>query len=327
MNPVTSDATGASSTPPAEPPVAAPPAEAKASPARPIGDLSPAERLEWRKTGKIPDATPASSAAPAVEPPAATAATPDPASEPAHDDPDYKPKTAKRIKELLERAERAERALAASQAPPQRTAEPLASPAAAAAPASKLTKPDPEKFDYGTADPAYLEALTDYKVALNEEQREARAEAQRRTSQQETDRARLAENWGKRVDAAKSKHADFEAVALLAPTAIPPGSLVDAWVLESEHGAEVLYHLQKNPADVTRLLGLGPHQQVRELVALEATVTAPPKIVSTAPEPGPVLGARGGDAASASARAVKSGKAGDYIREKNREELAGRKRK
>lgn len=327
MNTPIPDAAAASSTASPALPAAAAPAEPTAAPARSIGDLSPAERLEWRKTGKLPDAPPASSAAPTVEPSAATAATPEPASEPAESDPDYKPKTAKRIKDLLERAERAERALAASQAPAPKSAEPPASPAAAAAPASKLTKPDPEKFTYGTADPDYLEALTDYKVALNEETREARAEAQRRTSQQEAERKRLAESWGKRVEAAKGKHADFEAVALLAPTSIPPGSLMDAWVLESEHGAEVLYHLQKNPTDVSRILALTPHQQVRELVALESVATAPPKTVSSAPEPGPVLGARGSEGASAAARAVKAGKTGDYIREKNREDLAARKRK
>ena len=125
-------------------------------------------------------------------------------------------------------------------------------------------------------------------------------------------------------------HTDFEAVAFApfkAGFEIPMGSAMDAWILESDHGAEVLYALQKNPAEIKRLLALGPIAQTRALVQLEDTAIAARtvKTKTTAPDPGPVLGVRAGDPASPVARALKSRDVSAYIREKNREEIAARK--
>ena len=298
------------------------PAPVTDAPKRALADLTTDERRAWRKSGIIPDALAASSTATADGQPAATAATSDPASEPAHDDPDYKPKTAKRIKELLAEIERLK---TAPPAPPARVAAAVSTPAPVA---STLVKPDPETFTYGTADPDYLEALTDYKVEkkLETERLAASAADQKR----QTDDAIAATNrsWTERRAAAEAKYADFAAVALqpFAPGfEIPSGSVIDAWILESEYGADVLYALMKNPAEIRRINSLKPHQQARELTLLEQKATAPLKTTTTAPDPGPVLGVRSGDPGSASARAIKKGDTAAYIREKNREEIAARK--
>ena len=284
--------------------------------------MSDAERLEWRKNGtSLADVQAASSPATADKP-AATAASSDPDSAPAADDPDYKPKTAKRIAELLAENKRLREA---SAAPPKPAAHPAPAPAAAT-----LTKPDPEKFTYGTADPGYLDALTDYKVAkAREEDRTASADATRK-AHTDAEAARIRESWTTRVGAAKTKHADFEAVAFApfkAGYEIPVGSAMDAWILESDHGAEVLYALQKNPAEIKRLLALPPIAQTRELVKLEdaALAASTVKTTTTAPEPGPVLGVRAGDPASPAQLALKRRDTRAYIDAKNREEIAARK--
>jgi len=327
MEPTNTDGTAASPTAPTEPTVAivAPePVEGASVGAKiPLSEMTPDQRREWRKTGIAPDASAASSTATADGQPAPTGATSKPASEPAHDDPDYKPKTARRIKELLDENKRLQALIGTS------TAAPVAPAVSTPAPAvvSKLVRPDSEdpKYTYGSVDPDFQEDLAVYVVAKSREEDAARAATAAQNATVEETAKRIQASWKDRVSAAKTKHADFAAVALEQSCDIPAGSMVDAWILESEHGAEVLYDLMKNPAERARILAIGsPQQQVRELVALEARVSAPLKTQTTAPEPGPTLGVRAGDPASASVRAVKKGDAGSYIRERNREEIAAR---
>lgn len=292
------------------------------APKRALADLSADERLEWRKTGTIPDAPAASSTATADGQPAGTPATSDPASEPAHDDPDYKPKTKARIDALLAENKRLREAVSA----PKPAARPASAPAAPAQ--STLVKPDPEKFTYGTADPDYLEALTDYKVAKTLETERQTTADQARRQHVEDAIAETNRSWTERRAAAMSKYPDFEKVAL-APFSpgfeIPSGSVIDAWILESEHGADVLYALMKNPAEIQRINRLKPHQQARELTKLEDRATAPLKTTTTAPEPGPTLGVRAGDPANAASRAVKKGDFDAYRAAENSKALASKK--
>lgn len=300
-----------------------------AAPKKALSDLTADERHEWRKSGKLPDAPAASSTATATAvPPAGTPATLEPVSDPADDDPDYKPKTAARIKDLLTKISTLEAAARKpAAAPPAASAASAPAPAASA---STLTEPDPETFQYGTADPAYLKALTIFAVAKAHEEQQATASKAAREAASVDAAKRIQESWKTRVAAASVKHADFEAVALASATAIPQGSLIDSWILESEHGAEVLYDLQKNPAEVHRLLALTPLAQTRELVKLEERLLADqPKLVTTAPEPGQTLTARGADPLGTDPvrRAVRKRDAGAYIKEANERDLAGRRRK
>lgn len=76
---------------------------------------------------------------------------------------------------------------------------------------------------------------------------------------------RIAQSWRERVDGAKARYEDFEQVALLSPTSIPQGSLIDAWILEHKSGADVLYSLQKDPAELRRILALPMFEQVDAL--------------------------------------------------------------
>src|SRR6267378_567277 len=103
--------------------------------------------------------------------------------------------------------------------------------------------------------------------SAREELRVARAEYDRQTAetQQKAETARLSAQWRERVTAAKAKYPDFEQVALLAPTSIPQGSILDAWIIEHKFGADVLYHFQKSPTELQQLLALPLLDQVEAL--------------------------------------------------------------
>ena len=181
-----------------------------------------------------------------------------------------------RIAELTKRLRETEAERDALKARSAPTLEPAAAAAAPAAeptagraptPASPAAavKPKLDDFqEYGD----YVEALADWKIS------EARRQ-DRETYQKESEAAKLAESWRTRVDGAKTKYPDFEQVALKAPTTIPQGSLVDAWILEHRSGADVLYSLQKDPAELARILALPLFDQVEALSLLAQRLGQP----------------------------------------------------
>lgn len=289
--------------------------------------MSDADRMEWRKTGTLPEKAPALEA----ESPTATVVQDPPVStetkiEPVSDAGEYKTKTAARISELLEnqrrereRADRLERELnALRQPPPALTAD---SPTATADP-----KPDPSKYDDLTK---YFDDVADWSARKALRQRDI--EVSQRTQEQhaQANTERLRESWKSKWAAASEKHKDFAQV-VGGQTEIPAGSLVDAWILEADEGAEVLYHLQKNPAELSRILALTstPMKQAAALVKLGEQVTAVPsvKTITSAPDPAPTLGVRGADTLSDVGRAVKKRDVRAYREAQNALDIAAKGR-
>lgn len=337
-DPIVADAQPAGSSPAAS-------SSPSVDPADQLEGLSETDLHEWRMTGELPkqkdSTTPAaSSAAPAVQdPPASTDAPTEADSTPA--DPEYKAKTKARIDELLaekarerKRADDAEqRARDLEQRQRQTPAQPDATPAVSSAAPAGLTKPDPDTFTYGTADPAYLEALADYKYAANIAKDRATWEESQRQQQAQAESRRVISAFETKAATARTKHPDFDAVALLAPTEIPPGSATDLWVLEDDAGAEILYHLQQpaHAAERRRILALGPREQLKELVRLgdRLTATDPAARTTQVPPPPPTLTTRATPADPVD-RALAEGDSdeatGHYIEAQNRRDLAARKR-
>lgn len=313
------------------------------SDADPLDRLSETDLQAWRVDGKLPaerpTPTPDADSSPAE--PAAQVASTDASSSPASEAGTPRPDpraTENRVPELLadrkrerDRAERAERELDAirRQHQPQADARPAASSAAPAG----LVKPDPETFPYGTADPGYLEALTDYKVAQTLAAERATWEQGQVAARQRDDHTRVMTAFAEKTEAARGRHADFDAVALQAPTEIPQGSAADLWILEDEAGAEILYHLQQpaQTAERRRILALPPREQLKELVRLgdRLTATDPPARSTTAPPPPPILSTRATPADPVD-RALADGTGDDatgaYIAAQNKRDLARLKR-
>jgi hypothetical protein len=336
-DPIVADAQPAGSSPAVD----ASPAQVSVDSSDALSALSETELQTWRTTGDLPSAAPDASpvtAPPAGSPsatavqdqPASTDATSKLASKPAWDPALLKAETKKRFDELLthnarerERADRAEQQLARTHQPAP-DARPAASSAAPAGDPA-LVKPDPETFAYGTADPAYLEALTDFKVATATAKSKAEWDDGQRQIRTREEAQRVITAFEAKAAEARVKHPDFDAVALLAPTEIQPGSAADLWVLEDDAGADILYHLQQpaNAVERRRILALGPRQQLKELVRLGDRLTADPAAArsTTAPPPPPTLSSRAtpGDAVE---RALADDDTGAYLREMNARDLA-----
>lgn len=320
------------------------PALSSPDPTDALDRLSDVELTAWRMTGDLPrtspvtDAAAASSPAQAVsDPPASTDALPGAASEAA--EPALPAKTKARMDELLadrakerDRADRAERHIREQEArrqPPPPDVRPAAS---SPAPAGS-TAPDPESFPYGTSDPGYLKALTAHTVAETLASERAKWEDGQRQIRAKDESTRVIRGFEEKAAVARTKHADFDAVALLAPTEIQPGSATDLFILEDPAGGEVLYHLQSpaNTAERRRILALGPLDQLKALVRLGDRLTAesPAARSTTAPPPAPTLITRATPADPVD-RALAMGDSdeatGAYMRAQNARDLARLKR-
>lgn len=333
---------------PIMPVAAAPPAVAVAAPAPAaptpttgteiLASLSAADRADYERTGELPetakptfvdDKPPASSAAPAVEPPASTDALPKADSEPADNDPDYKPKTKARIDSLLTDNKRLKDELARR---PVAAAPPVQTPPAASSPALEVP-PEPdgtnyEKYPLGTADPAYVKDVAAHAVAVDRVQRQNEA---RDASTAQATREAAAELTS-RVETYKGKYADFEDVTK-GVKGIAPSSMLDAWILSSKSlGFEALYHFGKHPDVLARILAISdPIEQIETVVLLGHSLkegAAPaPKTKTEAPAPPPLLDTRPNAADNDAEAAMARGDAAAYQRIMNEHEMAGLKKR
>ena len=163
--------------------------------------------------------------------------------------------------------------------------------------------PEPKSDDFED----YTKFVTTHnRWAAREELRlERRQERERQQEQAKAQESyRLATSFAEKIQTARAAYPDFDQVALHAPSQIPRGSLIDAWIFEHASGAKVLYHLQKDPAEIARILRLPLLDQAEALTLLAqrlqpssraATVStgAVPTLVS-APAPRPPTPVRTG---------------------------------
>lgn len=138
----------------------------------------------------------------------------------------------------------------------------------------------------------YIEAKTDYLVAkkLEESEKAKAAHAEQARVQRETEQrvGKFAES----VKKFKEKNPDYEAVVL--NPSLPFTQVMFDTCLVSEKGAELAYHIGKNPDVAARLARLSPVEAVREMGLLEAKLNPPdPKLVTQAPEPVKTLNGNG----------------------------------
>jgi len=240
------------------------------------------EYTAWRATGELPEKT---ETPPVTEDGARkTAETPDPKTETAPDsEPDDNQETGESETDETPRKKRDSKDRKISYLERELTAarERLAQQPAAVEPGLKPTEPAPGKpklEDFQTLE-EYQESLTDWKLDQREK---TRAEAEAKHARDVAEREAF-ETWAKREKAAKKAHEDYEDV--MEATTIPDGPGVQAArlaMLESESGAEILYHLAKQPAELKRIAALSPVSAVREIGKLEAALTKS----SSAPENG-----------------------------------------
>jgi hypothetical protein len=182
-----------------------------------------------------------------------------------------------RIQELtrkLREAEAERDALKAAPKPPEPVREPPkpVPPPPIAATTEIPPKPTRDQFDDYDL---FVEAVADWKADRKWETHQAAQVETAKQQQAASDLQRLQTAWKTKVDAALLKYPDFKAVALEAPTTIRSGSLIDAWILEHKHGADVLYSLQQSPTEIQRIDALSPIEQAEELTLLGQRLNPP----------------------------------------------------
>jgi hypothetical protein len=146
-----------------------------------------------------------------------------------------------RIAELTARLRQAER---------DRDAALGAKPAEAPA-QTELVRPDPndEKYEFGEADPKFLEDLTDWKVDVRLAERDKKADAEASQAELSTKLAAIDTAWEAKVEQGAEKYADFNEVVIESAAAgeWPCQPMVAAAISESPVGHDVAYYLAKNP--------------------------------------------------------------------------------
>jgi hypothetical protein len=241
------------------------PAEATAEAASPAGDKSTATpaRDETGKFTKADDAaksTPAASAKPA-----------EPDDEGGDDLPEHVRKVIGKKHRLQKEAEEfardqwRERQAAETRA--EKLQRELEEEKAKSRPATpKATEPKAD--DFATV-AEYSRALAKF-WAAEELQAERDKAEQQRQADEKADRERT---FGQRLAAAKVKYPDFEdALKSVAGTDAERVPLdVIEYMQESEHGADLLYHLIKHPETLERFRKLSPRRCLAELGKLETT--------------------------------------------------------
>ena len=348
---------------PDEPVSAAPSAVEPAEPEIPPMESWTDDQLtKWRMDGETPEPLPVKAVEPPkAEEPAPKAVEPAPqenkepsetppptseeavktaaASEPAQTQEPKKPEGEKRkgqlasdiqglLKQRSELRRENERILAERATPPVEVpAEPIAAPTRPKFPQAEDSETDEayqlKLVEYETKLDEYFEATAKAVVAEDRSQREIEAHNQ---SVQRQEHA-TAINWNQKETAYQQAHPeveDYRETADTALEAIPDGSLIDKWVLQSDLGPDLLVHFGKKPEEIGKILSLHPFNASRELTKLELSLSsngikkeapAPAKITA-APRPARTLPGTATPPADQIEAAIGRGDAGtgDYIK-------------
>ncbi|ACK84673.1 hypothetical protein [Methylorubrum extorquens] len=166
-----------------------------------------------------------------------------------------------------------------------------AAPAASEDRATLIEKeigPAPKEEDFKDWS-AFEDAKAEHRIrkALAEQRvtdREA-AVSSRKAEEQDAQREAALEAFQERIDEAKAKLPDYDAVtASMTPDKFKPHML--ELVVESEKGALLGYYFGKNPAELTKLNGMSEREAAKAVGRLEARLTlAKPKTATSAPAP------------------------------------------
>lgn len=252
--------------------------------------MTDAQRSEWLQTGKTP--TKPAEAKPAADgekTPPADGKPPEkkPESGPGKKLPGNKGEEV-RVHTLLQERHRDRQRiqeLEAQLAGGNKGAQPAASPTAPdGKPAAAVTelKPPvaPKLEDFGTwgefmeAQNAYFEKLADFRADQKLADYKKSQEATVRDGKIAEQNKAVEKSWKTKVDTAISTHADFKDVAFSPALGaiIPQGSVIDAFVLKSPEGAEILYRLGSDLGEAERIAGLDPIDQAIELGQIQAEI-------------------------------------------------------
>lgn len=331
---------------------------ADSSPSEILKSMSPQQHKAWRETGAtpdIPEATPAPKTETAESSPAAKtevseqpskAAETSAESVPAKSEPSKPAKGAEgRIKELLADNKRLTAELETARK----------APVAPKAKNEEIAKPRRNDVDDKTGQPKYatdddfLDARDAYVAKMSSQQARAdiaKEEGDRRVAEQNR---LVQQKWQNSLKIANERHPDFAKVCEIDAKGafqnaelkqIKTNSILDAFILDSEIGGSILYHLASTPGEVAKFEGMSAFAAARELTKLEdklsGTASTQPakteekktegsKKVSGAPAPAASVGGRSTAPVDEAEAAVKGGDFRRYFKAANEEDFRKKK--
>jgi hypothetical protein len=164
----------------------------------------------------------------------------------------------KRVDNLTARLREAERR--ATEAEARVSGQPVKAPSIEEVTAKK---PDPAQFEYGAADPEYLEAITDWKLELRDAKtnadREKQGEEGKKVAAQQEVVAKLHEGMAAIEKTGAEKYDDFEeklGAAVEARGGEPLHPMVSVGIAVSPAGADVAYKLATDEAAADKIESL-----------------------------------------------------------------------
>lgn len=134
----------------------------------------------------------------------------------------------------------------------------------------------------------YLEALTKYTVT---EERNKAAQIEKEESEKRATQEKVT-TYSERANKAREVHPDFDEVV---DQDLPVSKAMMESIIDSELGAEIAYHLGKNPNEALRISQLSPLSAAREIGKLEAKLTPQekPEIEQPSKAPKPATPVKG----------------------------------
>ena len=126
---------------------------------------------------------------------------------------------------------------------------------------------------------------------------EQRAEEKLRERERLQHAERVQESFMEKAEKAAERYPDFQAV-VSNPT-LPINESMAEFIAESDQGADIAYHLGKNPTKAAQIAQMSPVKAARELAKLESELATKPKATpSKAPDPIRPVGQRGAPSSS-----------------------------
>jgi len=145
----------------------------------------------------------------------------------------------------------------------------------------KETLVEPKLEDHDYDEDAFNEASRQYHIDKAVQARLEALQAKEKAEQQQAESEKVLNTFNERVNALGKN--DFEAKANAIP--ILPGGVADA-IMQSEDGAEMVYHLGSNLDQAEALANMSPAMAIMELGKISAKLSNKPEIkTSAAPEP------------------------------------------
>lgn len=136
-----------------------------------------------------------------------------------------------------------------------------------------------------------------FNAAQLEHLAEKRAEEKLREREQQREAERRQEAFLEKAEKAAERYPDFQVVVSNPNLAI--NEAMAEFIADSDQGADLAYHLGKNPMKAAQIAAMSPVKAARELTRLETELASKPKATpSKAPEPIRPVGQRGAPTSS-----------------------------